>query len=152
MKSLLDIAAPPATEKVRGVDIAVPGISAAGVAVLVGRYDGIRRLVLAGEFNLDAQKILDTGPAGVADFIACGTGHPGEEDHEQVAATLPIGDQVALITKIMQVTFPDGAKNFQARCLELLAAAGISLGSSPEESPTSSSAVTQIQPRIHRAS
>jgi hypothetical protein len=137
MKSFLDIAAPPASVIIRGDQVAVPGISAAGLAVLVGRFEGIRKLVLGGTFALDPQAIVENGPEAVAAFIAAGMGFPGEEKAEDLAYALPLTDQLELVGKIVEVTMPEGGpKKLQARLEELLTRAGLRSMSSPPESPT----------------
>jgi hypothetical protein len=107
--------------------------------------------VLGAELNLDPQAIVASGPDALAAFIAAGTGHPGETEHEAAAAHLALTDQIELVAVILQVTLPEGPKKLQARLEDLLDRAGLRSTSSPPESPTSSSAVTAIQPRIHRA-
>jgi hypothetical protein len=151
VKSFLDIAAPPASVTIRGDQVAVPGISAAGLAVLVARFEGIRKLVLGAEFEIDPQAIVDNGPDALAAFIAAGMGFPGDEKAEALALALPLTDQLEIVGKILEVTLPEGPKKLQARVEELLDRTGLRSTNSPAESPSSSSAVTPIQPRIHRA-
>jgi hypothetical protein len=152
MKSFLDIAAPPASVMIRGDQVAVPGISAAGLAVLVARFEGIRKLVLGGEFAIEPQAIVESGPEAIAAFIAAGMGLPGDAKAEEIAFALPLTDQLEIIGKILEVTMPEGGpKKLQARVEDLLTRAGLRSTSSPEESLSSSSAVTPIRPAIPRA-
>lgn len=151
MKSLLDIAAAPATAKLTAGEVAVPGISVAGLAMLFTRFPVLRDVLLGSSLELDAAKILAGGPEFIAAVIAAGLGSPGAQEHEIAALTLALNDQLTLIETILRVTFPDGPKNFQARLVDLLALAGLSSTSSPPESPSSSNVVTAIPPATRRA-
>ena len=67
------------------------------------------RMVFAGRApDLSPQDIVAMGPKIVAAIIASGTGCPGDAAAEAAAAKLTIGEQLALLTTIFEVTFPDG--------------------------------------------
>ena len=76
MVGLVDIA--PATERVtvRGQEVEVFGVSAAGVAQLLARFPDLRKLFSGREVGAD--EIMDVGGDLVAAIIAAGTGdlHP----------------------------------------------------------------------------
>jgi hypothetical protein len=106
MASLLDIAPLTATVSVRGTDIAVSGVSAKGIANLMSRFPEIREMMVGKEVSVD--RLMEIGGDAVAAIIAAGTGHPGEPDHEAVAANLNLGEQADLIGAIIKLTAPKG--------------------------------------------
>lgn len=61
------------------------------------------------------------GPEALAAFIAAGTGQPGNEEAEKVAADLPVSSQLDLIEQILKLTFPKGVGPF----VKQLQAAGL---------------------------
>jgi hypothetical protein len=116
--------------------------------VLVARFEGIRKLVLGAEFEIDPQAIVESGPEALAAFIAAGMGLPGRrQGRGDRRSALPLTDQLEIVGKILEVTLPEGPKKLQARVEELLDRAGLRSTSSPAESPSSSSAVTPIRPQ-----
>lgn len=116
MPSLLDIAPVGETVRVGDQEIPVYGISVAGVAVLLGRFPDLGRLMTGRVEDLDAGALLrDFGPAIVAAVIAAGTGDPGNEKAEAVASRLGIETQLDFLDKILRLTMPNGVDPFVAR-------------------------------------
>mgnify|MGYP007071592357 CR=1 FL=1 len=137
MPSLLDIAPSTATVAVRGVALDVPGIGASGLASLMRRFPAIHDLLTGKGLSLDADALLSTGPEAVAAIIAAGCGNPGDAAHEAAADALPIGDQIEVLAKILEVTLPDGPKNIEARLVGMLRRVGLSQTPLPSQSDTS---------------
>lgn len=110
MAGLVDIAA--ITEKVTiaGTEVEVPGVSAAGVAVLLSRFPELRKLMSGIEVS--AEDLLKVGPDALAAILAAGTGEPGNEKAEAAAARLTLGDQADLLAAILRVTLPGGLDPF----------------------------------------
>ena len=110
MAGLVDIA--PVTEKVTvaGTEVEVPGVSAAGVAVLLHRFPELRKLMSGIE--VAAEDLLKVGPDALAAILAAGTGEPGNEKAETAAARLTLGDQADLLAAILRVTLPGGLDPF----------------------------------------
>lgn len=119
MPSLLDIGALAEKVDIRGVQVAVYGISAEGFVQLLNAFPDLRRL-MSGQEDFKAEDLMKQLPAAVASVIAAGTGHPGEADHIATAGTLAVGDQVALLALIWKLTFPKGVASF-IEALERLA-------------------------------
>jgi hypothetical protein len=108
MASLLDIAPSLATVTIQATAIPVPGVSVAGLADLIRRFEPIRGMLSGENVTLSVETLCDLGPSVVAAIIAAGTGQPGSAEHEAAAARLPLMDQAELIAKIIDVTFPAG--------------------------------------------
>lgn len=151
MSSLLDIIAAPAKVTVAGVAVDVYGISAKGLAMLMQRFEMFNDLITGKGLDLSTDDLMKIGPEAIAAFIAAGCGAPGDEAHEKVADSLPIGDQVDLVTDIWKATLPGGTKKVIDRLMDLAAAAGLSTTPSPRQSPTSSAEVTAPPANIRRA-
>jgi hypothetical protein len=117
MVSLLDIADQQKTVPIRGKDIPVCGVSAEGVAHLLGAFPELRQLMAGGAkaSEITADQIMKVAPRAVAAAIAAGTGSPGDAKVEEAAGKLPIGEQVELLSAIFDLTFPQGIDPFVAR-------------------------------------
>ena len=122
MVGLVDIA--PAVERVtiRGQEVEVTGISAAGVASLLARFPELRRM-FSGR-DVPFEKLLTMGGEIVSAIIAAGTGASGDEAAEAAAGRLSIDEQADLLAAIVQATLPKGVGPF----VEKLAALGADVG------------------------
>lgn len=118
MASLLDIAA--VTEKVTigKVQIEVTGVSAAGVALLMGRFPEIKDLM--AQRAVPADRWAAIGGEALAAILAAGTGHPGDVAMEAAAAKLPLEAQADLLNAILRVTMPRGVGPFVETITALL--------------------------------
>jgi hypothetical protein len=135
MASLLDLAGtnPPATVTVGDVPVAVRGVSARALAVLMGRFAELRALLSGADIDIGVSTLLSLGPDVIASVIAAGTVGPRLRDGaweipveaEDVAASLSIEDQAALLEAIVRKTFPGGPARFFERAAALVAAAGL---------------------------
>lgn len=123
MVSLVDIA--PAVERVqiRGQEIDVFGVSAAGVASLLARFPELRRAFVERDVPVD--QLLAMGGDIVNAIIAAGTGDPGDEVAEEAAGRLSIDEQADLISAIARVTLPKGVGPFVEKLAALGAAVGV---------------------------
>lgn len=140
MPGLLDLNPIAETVTVRGGDVAVSGVSAHGLALLLKRFPQAGGLVSEGAVSVDA--LLGLGGEVVGAIIAAGCGDPGNGEAEQVAAALPIADQVALLDPILRLTLPDGLGPFVAKLVSLAGALKLNGGeapNSPKPSPSPSS-------------
>lgn len=108
MAGLLDIAPAVETVSVRGADIPVYGVSAKGIALLLGRFPELRMLLSGVKKDAAVSGLLATGPDLVAAIIAAGIGFPGDAEQEEAAARLPLDAQAELLATIMRLTFPNG--------------------------------------------
>lgn len=106
MASLLDIAPLTETVSVRGTDIPVTGVSAKGIAHIMARFPEVREMMVGREVSVD--RLIELGGDAVGAIIAAGTGHPGDPDHERIAAGLLLEEQADLLAAILRITLPKG--------------------------------------------
>ena len=122
MVGLIDIAPLTAEVVIRGSSIAVTGVNAKGVAMLLARFPELRALVTGREVALEA--ILALGGKVVAAIISAGTGTPGDMQAEKAADNLTLEEQADLLAAIFRMTMPNGIGPF----VEKLEALGIGPG------------------------
>lgn len=115
MVGLLDIAPSSTTVTIRGKAVAVPGVSAHGIAYLAKRFPEVRDLFDGKGIPADADSLFTLVPDAIAAIIACGTGHVGSPEAEQVAAGLTASEQLDALETIMDVTMPGGVGPFVER-------------------------------------
>jgi hypothetical protein len=130
MVSLIDIADQTKTVRVREKDVTVYGLSAADIALLLGRFPELRMIVSGRQADITPDMMIKMAPSAVAAAITAGTGHGGDEKHEAIAARLAAGDQLELLAVIFELTFPAGVGPFVQRldALGMLKAAGSAAG------------------------
>jgi hypothetical protein len=110
MVGLLDIAPAAKSVTVRGSQVQVPGVSAEGIAHLLGRFPELRRMFAGGEVNLGGLQAI--GGELVAAILAAGTGTPGNAEAEKMAAGLGVDEQADLLEAILLATMPGGVGPF----------------------------------------
>ena len=110
MVGLIDIAPSIDSVDVQGSSVAVHGISAKGVAHLLGRFPELRKLMSGQE--VEAEQLMAMGGDAVAAIIAAGCGYPGDEKAEAIAGTLAIDAQANLLAAIVRLTLPGGLGPF----------------------------------------
>src|SRR5258708_840675 len=132
MTSLLDIA--PASEKVQVGEHEVDcyGISAKGVAYLLGRFPDLQKM-MQGE-QVGTEQLVALAPDAVSAIIAAGTGCPGDKKAEQAAERLPVAVQLELLSAILRLTLPDGVRPFVDKLTALTAELDAVSGKVPDTS------------------
>ena len=110
MVGLVDIAPAVECAEVQGTPVSVHGISAKGLAGLLGRYPELRMLMTGKEVGTD--QLLAMGGDAVAAIIAAGCGYPGDDKAESVAAKLSLDAQADLLAVILRLTLPKGVGPF----------------------------------------
>ena len=125
MVGLIDIAPHVEIVDAQGTPVAVHGISAKGVAHLLGRLPELRKLISRQE--VEASQLMAMGGDAVAAIIAAGCGYPGDEKAETVAGMLAIDAQADLLSAIIRLTLPAGLGPF----VEKLTALGGILDAAP---------------------
>jgi hypothetical protein len=110
MVGLIDIAPRAETVDVQDTPVAVHGVSAKGVAHLLGRFPELRKL-MTGE-AVEGSELMAMGGEAVAAIIAAGCGYPGDENAEAVAGKLAIDAQADLLSVIIRLTLPAGLGPF----------------------------------------
>ncbi len=106
MVGLIEIAPRVKTVDVQGASVAVSGISAKGVAHLLGRFPELRML-MTGQ-TVEAEKLMAMGGDAVAAIIAAGSGYPGDDKAEDIAGSLSVDAQADLLAAILRLTLPTG--------------------------------------------
>lgn len=121
MVGLLDIAPITRRVSVNGQDIEVRGLSAKGIAYLIGRFPEVRAL-FDGRAQVDftPERLLELVPDAIAAIIASSAGEIGNKDAEAVAEGLPAQTQLELLSAIIDLTLPQGAGPFVASLEKLM--------------------------------
>ncbi|TIX27303.1 hypothetical protein [Mesorhizobium sp.] len=122
MAGLLDIAALTEKVPVGAAKVEVFGVSAKGVAVLLGRFPELRLLMTGREIG--PERLMQMGGDVVAAVIAAGIGFPGDEGQEAAAGRLNVEAQADLLAATLRLTFPNGLGPF----VEKLTALGAVMG------------------------
>ena len=117
MVGLIDLAPSVETVSVHDKAVAVHGISAKGLAYLLGRFPDLRKLMTGQEVG--AEQLLAVGGDAVAGIIAAGCGQPGDERAEAIAGNLPIDTQADFLAAILRLTLPKGLGPFVAKLTAL---------------------------------
>lgn len=112
MVSLVDLAPSTRTVPVGGKDLSVFGVSAEGIASLMGDFPELQKLFQGGTFKFDAATIQKVAPKAIAAIIAAGCDAPGNPDAIKVASRLPVGDQLAVLAVVIELTMPQGIGPF----------------------------------------
>lgn len=112
MVGLVDLAPSVETVSVQEKAVNVHGISAKGLAHLLGRFPELRKLMTGHEVG--AEQLLAVGGDAVAGIIAAGCGQPGDEKAEAIATNLPIDTQADFLAAILRLTLPRGIGPFVA--------------------------------------
>ena len=110
MVGLIDIAPAVETLDMQGMPVTVHGVSAKGVAHLLGRFPELRKLMTGHE--VEAEQLMAIGGDAVAAIIAAGCGYPGDEAAEAVAGNLSLHAQADLLASILRLTLPKGIGPF----------------------------------------
>lgn len=140
MVGLVDIAPKAETIEVHGAPVAVHGVSAKGLANLLGRFPQLRKLM--GGQDVEVEELMAMGGDAVAAIIAAGCGYPGDEEAEAVAGRLAIDTQADLIAAILRLTLPAGLGPFVEK---LTALSGI-LDAGPSGTAPASRSLKQSTP------
>lgn len=117
MIGLIDMAPSTDTVEVRGTSVAVHGVSASGLAVLLGRFPDLRKLMTGLE--VETAQLMAIGGDAVAAIIAAGCGYPGDEKAETVAAKLSLDAQADFLGAILRLTLPRGLGPFVGKLTAL---------------------------------
>jgi hypothetical protein len=122
MVGLLEISPSFKTVEIQNKSIEVSGVSARGIAYLMGRFPEVKALFAQKSVDVSPERLVELVPDAIAAVIACGVGKVGDAETEKVAEGLPAGDQLELLAAILEVTMPRGAGPFVERLTGLAAA------------------------------
>jgi hypothetical protein len=128
MVGLIDIAPRTETVQIEDVTVAVHGVSAKGLAHLLGRFPELRKLMTGQE--VEVEQLMVMGGDAVAAIIAAGCGYPGDQAAEDVAARLTIEAQLDLLAATLRLTLPGGFGPFVEK---LTALGGLILPAAPAD-------------------
>jgi hypothetical protein len=141
MVGLIDIAPNVETVDVQSSPVAVHGISAKGVAHLLGRFPELRMLMTGQE--VETEQLMTMGGDAVAAIISAGCGYPGDEKAEAVAGRLSIDAQADLLAAILRLTLPAGLGPFVEKLTALGSVldpqSGLGAGAGPSATAQASS-------------
>jgi hypothetical protein len=112
MVSLTDLVDIKRTVTVRGEQVEIAGITAETLGQLINSFPELRMALSGHAGELSPQHLISMGPRIVASVIAAGVGKPGDAAQEAAAAKLALGEQLAMIEAIFEVTFPTGVGPF----------------------------------------
>ena len=140
MVGLIDIAPRVETVEVQGTPVGVHGISARGVAHLLGRFPELRKLMTGQE--VEAEQLIAMGGDAVAAIIAAGCGYLGDETAESVAGKLSLDAQTDFLATILRLTLPKGIGPF----VEKLTALGSILDANPRSKSGASAVPSATAP------
>src|SRR5262245_38834716 len=127
MSGLLDVG--PLTDEVtiRGTPVTCYGVSAGGLFYLINHYPEIRQIMEKKVTNLDVNDLLEKAQSAISAVIAIGTTDPEQytantkewkaavEKGIPRANSLGVSDQLAAVSAIFKLTFPEGTGPFVER-------------------------------------
>lgn len=111
MASLLDIG--PLTEEVeiRGARLTVQGLTAGHIFQLFAEFPEMRVLLEMGQAD-PKEVMLRLAPDLLGRIIAIGTGSPNDKEVEAKAKTMGASDQLAILSAVFRLSFPQGIGPF----------------------------------------
>jgi hypothetical protein len=116
--SLLDIAPRIETVSIGGDDtVEVRGVSAKSIAMLLGRFPELARLVSGVAPTPEQWK--EVGPAALNAIVACALGYPGDREAELRVENLSLEATMDILTMCGRLTFPGGVGPFVQRLVAL---------------------------------
>jgi hypothetical protein len=141
MVGLLDIAPSTKTVAIGDKELAVYGVSAHGIAYLIGRFPELRDLMggTRDGQQVDALKIAKVVPDAIASIIAAGCGLPNNPDAETRASGLPADTQLDIVNAVLELTMPKGAGPFFAKLQHVMSAFDVSVKAQDTTSQSQSS-------------
>lgn len=133
MVGLLDLAPSTRTVRAGGSDVAVYGVSALGIAALLSQFPALLKMFAGGTLEANPKAIFENAPDAVSALIAAGCGYPGNKDAIKKAESLPVGEQVALVNAILDLTMPQGIGPFVEEVTKLMGRLSLAdLGKDPD--------------------
>jgi hypothetical protein len=127
MVGLLDIAPLSKTVKIQNAEIKVTGVSARGIAFLIGRFPEVKALFAEKSEPITPERLMQLAPEALAAVLACGCGYvegEGAKKAEEVISNLSAGDQLELLSAVLELTMPQGAGPFVEKLTAMVAAVG----------------------------
>jgi len=126
--------------------VTVRGVNARGISYLLARFPELRMLMSGRGADITAERLVVVVPDAIAAIIAVATGvvpkggegdEARQKEHEDRAAELPLGMQIAFLEPIIRLTMPQGVGPFVATLekLEAFAAEGFGPGAGTKSSP-----------------
>lgn len=110
MAGLIELSDLTETIKVGKKEVAVRGLSAAGIAALFGRFPEVRKMLSGGKVEITVETVIELGPKVVAAILA-----DGLEIDLVLAGKLPAGVQIDALEAMMRLTMPGGLAPFVER-------------------------------------
>ena len=151
MPSLMELAPLRETVDIRGIKIDVFGISAKNIAQILFRFPEIRKMLIRIDPGSDViGQLISRVPELLGLLVACGCGadldNPASDKIIAQADLLTLGEQWAIIEKVIPLTFPQGVNRFMAGVQGLLAQADDARGRAPATtSPAQSNSASSME-------
>lgn len=126
--TLLDLAGAdaPASVTIRGKTLPVHGLPLGVIARVMRECPELARMLSQpGKVAIDVGEIIKSAPDQIGVLIAAGLGAYGDAAQERAANSLPVAEQIELLTKVIEETLPGGIGPFAARLKALAKAAGV---------------------------
>lgn len=133
MSSLLDLG--PLTEEVeiRGVKLTVRGLTASNLFKLFAEFPDMQQML--AQMGTAGAVMMNLAPDLFAKVIAIATGSPGDAAIEARAKELAAADQMAILSTVQRLSFPQGFGPFVEQLTKL---AGTDMTGTTTSSETSS--------------
>lgn len=141
MVSLVDIGPSKGAVELRGQNVEVNGLTASHIVAILLQFPEVRKIL--AEKEADLGMLISQFPLAVGMIIASGTGKDADQATIDVAMNLGVGEQYAILEKIVELTFPKGVKSFLDGVSAAMVSAGVRGWDQATKSPVPSSLVSE---------
>jgi hypothetical protein len=126
MTSLLDVADLHEQIEIRGQQVSVKGISVIELMPLLQRFPEFRAMLSERKVDMTPERMFSIIPEVVVAVIALATARDGEDvvALERAASHLTVGEQVAVLRRVFDLTLPLGLDNLVQQIEQIAGAAG----------------------------
>jgi hypothetical protein len=118
MNSLLDLGPLVEEVKIRGVKLTVRGLTAASLFKLFAEFPDMQQAL--AQMGTGSSAMLELAPDLFAKVIAIATGSPEDEAIIAKARELGAADQIAILSVVQKLTFPQGFGPFVDQITRLM--------------------------------
>lgn len=123
MVSLVDIGPSKGSVTLRGSEVGVNGLTAQHIVGVMMAFPEVRKIM--ANKSADLGILIAQAPNAIGIMIAAGTGKADDEATIDFANGLAVGEQYDLMSKIFELTFPNGLQSFLDGVKAALKAAGV---------------------------
>lgn len=141
MVSLVDIGPSKSLVALRGQTVEINGLTAEHIVGVLTAFPEIRKIL--AEKEADLETLVYQFPLAVGMIIAAGTGKAGDQPTIDFAMTLAVGEQYEVMSKLVELTFPNGVQSFLDGVNAALRKAGVRGWDQAMKSPVQSSPASE---------